>query len=58
MCVNLCVLFFQAEEVLRTCVKVTPRHGELWCSIAKQTTNRRKPIEEVLPLVAEAFPSP
>ena len=49
---------FQAEEVLRTCVKVTPRHGELWCSIAKQTTNRRKPIEEVLPLVAEAFPSP
>ena len=37
-----------AEEVLQRCKAAEPNRGELWCSFAKKTENRRLPTEGVL----------
>ncbi len=44
--------------MLKDVERVVPHHGELWCSIAKQTANRRKSVGAILKLVAEATPGP
>lgn len=31
----------ESMRVLEQCVAADPRHGELWCSVSKQTANRR-----------------
>ena len=31
----------ETQSVLQKCVTAEPRHGELWCSVSKQTENRR-----------------
>ncbi|KAI0134739.1 PRP1 splicing factor [Xylariales sp. AK1849] len=41
------------EEVVSKCISVEPRHGEVWQRIAKHPSAGRKPVEEVLKLVAE-----
>lgn len=40
------------ENVKNRCVAAEPKHGELWCQVAKATCNRGKPISEVLDIVA------
>ncbi|KAI0434423.1 PRP1 splicing factor [Xylaria sp. FL1042] len=40
------------EEVVKKCVGVEPRHGEVWQRIAKDPKNARKSVEEILKLVA------
>jgi pre-mRNA-processing factor 6 len=40
------------ENVKHRCVAAEPKHGELWCQVAKATCNRGKPISEVLDIVA------
>ncbi|KAI0393276.1 PRP1 splicing factor [Xylariaceae sp. FL0594] len=39
-------------EVVKKCVAVEPRHGEVWQRIAKHPKNARKSVEEILKLVA------
>ncbi|RWA10819.1 hypothetical protein EKO27_g4277 [Xylaria grammica] len=40
------------EEVIRKCVGVEPRHGEVWQRIAKDPKNARRSTEEILKMVA------
>ncbi|KAI1421543.1 PRP1 splicing factor [Xylaria sp. FL1777] len=40
------------EEVVKKCVGVEPRHGEIWQRVAKDPKNARKGIEEILKMVA------
>ncbi|KAI0972425.1 PRP1 splicing factor [Xylaria arbuscula] len=40
------------EEVIKKCVGVEPRHGEVWQRIAKDPKNARKSTEEILKIVA------
>ncbi|XP_006820857.1 pre-mRNA-processing factor 6-like, partial [Saccoglossus kowalevskii] len=46
----------QQEDVRKKCINAEPRHGELWCSVAKDIVNWRKKTEELLPLVAKVVP--
>ncbi|KAI0873167.1 PRP1 splicing factor [Hypoxylon argillaceum] len=43
------------DEVVRKCVGVEPRHGEVWQRVAKDPRNARKGVEEVLKIVAGAL---
>lgn len=45
----------QQEEVKKRCIKVEPKHGEVWTSIMKDMLNRRKTIADGLALVAKAI---
>lgn len=45
-----------ADKVLARCVAAEPRHGEKWTSISKQTAHRRKPVSELVKLVAATLP--
>jgi pre-mRNA-processing factor 6 len=38
----------ETVNVLEQCVTADPRHGELWCSVSKQTANRRKDTATIL----------
>lgn len=38
----------EALAVLQQCVAADPRHGELWCSVSKQTVNRRQDTATLL----------
>lgn len=38
----------EASAVLQQCVAADPRHGELWCSVSKQTANRRNDTATLL----------
>ncbi|KAI1362908.1 PRP1 splicing factor [Xylaria arbuscula] len=40
------------EEVVKKCVGVEPRHGEVWQRVAKEPRNARKSMEEILKMVA------
>jgi pre-mRNA-processing factor 6 len=40
------------QDIRVRCVAAEPKHGELWCSIMKETSNRRKSVSEGLELVA------
>ncbi|KAI0907429.1 PRP1 splicing factor [Ustulina deusta] len=40
------------EEVIKKCVGVEPRHGEVWQRFAKDPKNAQKGIEEILKIVA------
>ncbi|KAI0522017.1 PRP1 splicing factor [Xylaria bambusicola] len=40
------------EEVIKKCVSVEPRHGEVWQRVAKEPKNARKNTEEILKMVA------
>ncbi|KAI1123961.1 PRP1 splicing factor [Nemania abortiva] len=40
------------DEVVKKCVGVEPRHGEVWQRIAKDPRNARKGVEEILKMVA------
>ncbi|KAI1350340.1 PRP1 splicing factor [Xylaria sp. FL0043] len=40
------------DEVVKKCIGVEPRHGEVWQRIAKDPKNARKSTEEILKLVA------
>ncbi|KAI0406553.1 PRP1 splicing factor [Xylaria palmicola] len=40
------------DEVVRKCVGVEPRHGEVWQRVAKDPRNARKSVEEILKMVA------
>ncbi|TGJ82228.1 hypothetical protein E0Z10_g6538 [Xylaria hypoxylon] len=40
------------EEVVKKCVSVEPRHGEVWQRVAKDPKNARRGIEEILKTVA------
>lgn len=42
-----------AEDVLQRCVAAEPHHGEVWCSVSKQTEYRRKDIATILKRVVE-----
>ncbi|ETV67828.1 hypothetical protein H257_16064 [Aphanomyces astaci] len=46
----------QREDILNRCIKAEPRHGDLWCSISKQTLNRKKKVGDVLKLVVASLP--
>lgn len=38
----------ETQNVLQQCVNADPRHGELWCSVSKQTANRRSDTATLL----------
>ncbi|KAI1118475.1 PRP1 splicing factor [Nemania sp. NC0429] len=40
------------DEVIKKCIGVEPRHGEVWQRIAKDPKNARRSVEEILKLVA------
>ena len=40
------------QHILERCKKAEPKHGERWCSVAKDMKHRRKSTEEILKLVA------
>jgi len=40
------------EKIKERCIAAEPKHGELWCSVMKEMTNRRKSVGEGLELVA------
>lgn len=40
------------KSVKNRCVAAEPKHGELWCQVAKATSNRGKSTAEVLELVS------
>ncbi|ORY65404.1 PRP1 splicing factor [Pseudomassariella vexata] len=40
------------EEVVKKCVAIEPRHGEVWARIAKHPSNSRKSVEDLLKMVA------
>ncbi|KAI0549939.1 PRP1 splicing factor [Xylaria curta] len=40
------------DEVIKKCVGVEPRHGEVWQRVAKDPKNARKSVEEILKMVA------
>ncbi|KAI1270216.1 PRP1 splicing factor [Xylariaceae sp. FL1019] len=41
------------DDVVKKCVSVEPRHGEVWQRIAKDPKNARKNAEEILKMVAK-----
>jgi pre-mRNA-processing factor 6 len=41
------------QNIMVRCKKAEPRHGELWCRVAKDMKNRRKTTEELLHLVTK-----
>jgi pre-mRNA-processing factor 6 len=43
----------QQADVKARCVKVDPKHGEIWTGVMKDMKNRRKTIAEGIELVAE-----
>jgi pre-mRNA-processing factor 6 len=43
------------QSVKQRCVAAEPKHGELWCQVAKATSNRGKSTGEVLELVAQSI---
>lgn len=43
------------ESVKQRCVAAEPKHGELWCQVAKATSKRGKSTAEVLDIVAEGI---
>jgi len=47
----------QKEAVTERCIKAEPKHGELWQSIMKETSNRHKSVAEGLELVASEIRS-
>ena len=38
----------ETQAVLQQCVTADPRHGEVWCSVSKQTANRRNDTATLL----------
>ena len=38
----------EAQRVFTRCVAAEPKQGERWCSVAKQTCNRRLPVDQLL----------
>ena len=42
-----------AEEILRRCAATKPTQGEVWCSVAKKTANRRLDSGSILKKVVE-----
>eukprot|EP00956_Cyclotella_meneghiniana_P015572 scaffold23941_cov42-Cyclotella_meneghiniana.AAC.1 len=40
------------DNVKQRCVSAEPKHGELWCEVAKSVSNRGKSIAEVLEIVS------
>lgn len=45
-------------KVVAKATEVAPRHGQYWPTIAKQAQHRRKPVRELLPLVAALLKAP
>jgi len=43
------------ERIIKRCVKAEPKHGELWCKVAKNMANRKMKIDEILILVARGI---
>ncbi|OQR95081.1 pre-mRNA-processing factor [Achlya hypogyna] len=46
----------QRAAVLERCVAAEPRHGDRWCTVSKQTANRKKATAELLKLVVASLP--
>ena len=47
----------EQRSVMEKCVNAEPRHGEVWCQVAKATVNWRKKTRELLPTVARVLKS-
>jgi pre-mRNA-processing factor 6 len=43
----------QQQRVRDRCVKSEPKHGEIWCAVAKDMANRRKTIKDILEIVVK-----
>eukprot|EP00586_Coscinodiscus_wailesii_P002926 CAMPEP_0172481328 /NCGR_PEP_ID=MMETSP1066-20121228/7066_1 /TAXON_ID=671091 /ORGANISM="Coscinodiscus wailesii, Strain CCMP2513" /LENGTH=699 /DNA_ID=CAMNT_0013243477 /DNA_START=658 /DNA_END=2757 /DNA_ORIENTATION=- len=43
----------QQQRVRDRCVKSEPKHGEIWCAVAKDMANRRKTVKDILELVVK-----
>jgi hypothetical protein len=43
------------HQLIQRCAEQTPNQGELWCSIAKRTANRRKDAGTVLLIGVEEY---
>lgn len=55
---TLALLQAQQEKVFKSCVTAEPRHGEMWCAVAKDTSNWQKHTDKLLPLVTKSLPLP
>jgi pre-mRNA-processing factor 6 len=42
----------QQEKVMERCIQAEPKHGEIWTSIMKDISNRKRSVSEVLALTA------
>ena len=47
----------QQEKVLERCVQAEPKHGDLWTSVLKDMSNRKRSIGEVLALASKQLVS-
>jgi len=43
------------KKVKERCVNAEPKHGEVWCQVAKDMENRQKSVAEILELVSQKF---
>jgi pre-mRNA-processing factor 6 len=42
----------QQEKVMERCVQADPKHGEIWTSVMKDMSNRKKTVAEILALTS------
>jgi pre-mRNA-processing factor 6 len=48
----------QQADIKQKCISSEPRHGELWCSIAKDVKNWKLKTGDILELCATQMPIP